>query len=66
MIHWKNKPIDKLSKSELQTALLQSVNMNVSKDTFVETTNQPFIFTLGFSVGTFIAIAGFTIGAIIN
>lgn len=66
MIHWKNKPIDKLTKNELQDALLQSVKMNVSKDTFVETTNQPFIFTLGFSVGSFIAIAGFTIGAMVN
>lgn len=66
MIQWKNKPIDKLSKSELQAALFQSVTMNVSKSTFVETTNQPFIFALGFSIGIFIAIAGFTIGAVIN
>lgn len=66
MIHWKNKPLDKLSKSELQDALLQAVKMNVSKGSFVGTTNQPFVFTLGFSVGTFIAIAGFTIGAIIT
>ncbi|MBL1406405.1 MAG: hypothetical protein COC00_010515 [Rhizobiales bacterium] len=66
MIHWKNKPIDKLSKNELQDALLQAVKMNISKSTFVETTNQPFIFTLGFSVGTFIAIAGFTIGSVLT
>lgn len=66
MIHWKNKPIDRLTKSELQDALLQAVKMNVSKNSFVETTNQPFIFTLGFSVGTFIAIAGFTIGAVLT
>lgn len=66
MIQWKNKPIEELSKGELQDALLQSVKMNVSGEAFIDTTNQSFIFTLGFSVGTFIAVAGFTIGALVN
>lgn len=66
MIQWKNKPIKELSKDELQDALLQSVKMNVSNETFTDTTNQSFIFTLGFSVGAFIAVAGFTIGALVN
>jgi len=65
MLNWKNKPIDQLNTSELQTALMQAIQMNLSKDGFQDTSNQNFTFALGFGAGVVIAVLGFAIGAMI-
>lgn len=58
MLHWKNKPIDQLSKAELQKALSDSVGMVLANKAVDQNSDIFATFMMGLAAGAFIAITG--------
>ena len=55
MIHWKNKRLDKLSNTELQQALTESISTQFNSDSFAKHNDITSTFVIGILVGATIA-----------
>lgn len=63
MIHWKNKPIDRLSREELQQALLEAVRSNISPGAApVGSIHDGFVF--GLATGAVLSLAGLLMASV--
>jgi hypothetical protein len=58
MLYWKTKPINKLTKSELQEALSESVKLVLLKQEYRPLDEWVTSFATGIIVGTIIALCG--------
>lgn len=58
MLHWKNKPIDRLSKAELQQALADSVETVLVTQSNTEEDESFTSFVLGILTGCVLAVIG--------
>lgn len=58
MLYWKTKPIDKLTRTELQEALSESVKLILSKHEHRPLDEWVTAFATGIIVGTIIALCG--------
>jgi len=56
MIHWKNRPIDRLSRDELQQALADAVRQSLSPATPASSIHDSFL--LGLCTGAGLAVLG--------
>lgn len=56
MIHWKNRPIDRLSREELQQALADAVRHSLSPATPASSIHDSFL--LGLFTGAGLAVLG--------
>ena len=65
MLHWKNKPIDKLSKQELQNALQDSVGAMLSNNSNTNSSDMFTSFITGFGCGALICVLGVFIASAI-
>ena len=65
MLHWKNKPIDKLSKQELQQALRDSVGTLLAKNPTDQSGDVLSIFLMGLASGAVVAIIGVYLSSLI-
>jgi len=55
MIHWKNKRLDKLSNTELQQALTESIRAQFDSHSFAKQNDITSTFVIGILVGAMIA-----------
>jgi len=58
MLHWKNKPIDQLSKQELQKALTDSIGTVLTQQGTDKNSEVFSTFLVGLMTGAFIAVLG--------
>lgn len=65
MIHWKNKPIDQLSKQELKTALFELAQVSVLNKKMVYESNTITPFAMGALSGALVAFLGMITAALI-
>ena len=66
MIHWKNKPIDTLSKEELRQALGESVRTMMQNTAVSSNDDLVKMYTLGVGSGVAIALTGMLIAAVFS
>ena len=61
MIHWKNRPIDQLSKGELQDALKESVGLMLDNTRYSRGSETLHTFTFGVAAGVAVSLLGMSI-----
>lgn len=65
MLYWKQKPIDQLTKIELQKALSESVSLILSNRNHTNSNELITTFITGIIIGTIIALTGMYLASVL-